>query len=484
MIYYSTEARAYGLMMLAVLLSTLGILLALDTGRTRWWVLYAVSACAAFYLHYTSVFVLARPVRVGPVGPSAGAAAGDTAPALAAAAGVLPWLPGLINDYQSPTARASSALSPFTPFDVRLLPRALGDRLPVSLATARRRSFPGVAAMIAARLVAVARRDRPGCRATGRTLAARDRGARPADRCWSLRWRSRRRSERRWRALVSNSIFSARNLAASWPYLALVGAAVLTATRRSVAVAGDGAGDRRRSRSARSKCSSSRFGRPDYQGAAAYIARNARAGDVVVDVTGVLSPGPLTGLDVALHAAAADLPRRRAGRARAPVRILRPDRAGPGGGRRGGQSRPGTPRIPRDERVRLRRRERESRYAGPSEHLPGVVSPGRRAVISGRRRHGRHGLPGSRRATRWTLIAAPPRPIGVPSRGPPPSTPARAGEARRGAAQRTWSRPRRLRLDACADGDARDGHLPGADGRRDRATHPGTSAGAPSLARA
>ena len=46
MVYYSTEARAYGLMMLAVLLSTLGVLLALDTERTRWWVLYGVSASA------------------------------------------------------------------------------------------------------------------------------------------------------------------------------------------------------------------------------------------------------------------------------------------------------------------------------------------------------------------------------------------------------------------------------------------------------
>ena len=58
MVYYSAEARAYGVMILAVRVSTLAMLLALDTGRARWWVVYAVAACAAVYSHYTCVFVL------------------------------------------------------------------------------------------------------------------------------------------------------------------------------------------------------------------------------------------------------------------------------------------------------------------------------------------------------------------------------------------------------------------------------------------
>ena len=118
MIYYSTEARAYGLMMFAVLVSTLAILLALDTGKTRWWIVYAVSACAAFYLHYTCLFVLAVQFAwVLWVHPQARRAV--ILASLVAAAGVLPWLPGLINDWRSPTVGILSALSPFTPFAVR-----------------------------------------------------------------------------------------------------------------------------------------------------------------------------------------------------------------------------------------------------------------------------------------------------------------------------------------------------------------------------
>jgi hypothetical protein len=44
-----------------------------------------------------------------------------------------------------------------------------------------------------------------------------------------------------------------------------------------------------------------RYQRPNYGAAAAYVDRSARAGDVVIDATGVLSPGPYTGFDVAEH---------------------------------------------------------------------------------------------------------------------------------------------------------------------------------------
>ncbi len=44
-----------------------------------------------------------------------------------------------------------------------------------------------------------------------------------------------------------------------------------------------------------------RWGRPDVQAAAAFLARNSRPGDPVIDDSGV-TPGPLTGLDTALRA--------------------------------------------------------------------------------------------------------------------------------------------------------------------------------------
>ncbi len=58
MIFYSAEARGYGVMMALVLLSTLALLLACDRGGARWWALYAVCVALAAYTHYTSVFVL------------------------------------------------------------------------------------------------------------------------------------------------------------------------------------------------------------------------------------------------------------------------------------------------------------------------------------------------------------------------------------------------------------------------------------------
>ena len=57
-IYYATEARAYSLMMFFCLLAALALLIAIDTGRARWWVAHGLSVAAAAYTHYTSVFVL------------------------------------------------------------------------------------------------------------------------------------------------------------------------------------------------------------------------------------------------------------------------------------------------------------------------------------------------------------------------------------------------------------------------------------------
>jgi hypothetical protein len=86
-------------------------------------------------------------------------------------------------------------------------------------------------------------------------------------------------------------------MAASWPFFALVAAAFVMAAGRWTAIVAAGltvaafalAG---------SKMLDSRFARPDYRSAAAYVTKHAHAGDVVVDGTGVLSPGPLTGFDL------------------------------------------------------------------------------------------------------------------------------------------------------------------------------------------
>jgi hypothetical protein len=58
MIYFSTEARTYMLVVFLCLLSTVCLLRAVDVNRPIWWVGYAASTCAAAYSHYSVVFYL------------------------------------------------------------------------------------------------------------------------------------------------------------------------------------------------------------------------------------------------------------------------------------------------------------------------------------------------------------------------------------------------------------------------------------------
>jgi hypothetical protein len=58
-VFYGTEARAYATMLFLVVLSTLALLIALDTGRRRWLVLYVIAAALVLYAHYSGVFVVA-----------------------------------------------------------------------------------------------------------------------------------------------------------------------------------------------------------------------------------------------------------------------------------------------------------------------------------------------------------------------------------------------------------------------------------------
>jgi uncharacterized membrane protein len=58
-LYYGVEARPYATMAFFVALSTLALLRAVSTRSRWWWGLYTVSAAAAAYTHYTSIFVLA-----------------------------------------------------------------------------------------------------------------------------------------------------------------------------------------------------------------------------------------------------------------------------------------------------------------------------------------------------------------------------------------------------------------------------------------
>ena len=56
MIFYSTFARPYMLMLFLTLLSTLALVRGLDRGGLGWWVAFAVFSCGAVYTHYIVVF--------------------------------------------------------------------------------------------------------------------------------------------------------------------------------------------------------------------------------------------------------------------------------------------------------------------------------------------------------------------------------------------------------------------------------------------
>jgi len=58
-VFYGSEARAYGLLVFLLPLSTLAMLRALDERRGRWWALYWLAASLALYTHYIAGLVIA-----------------------------------------------------------------------------------------------------------------------------------------------------------------------------------------------------------------------------------------------------------------------------------------------------------------------------------------------------------------------------------------------------------------------------------------
>ena len=298
MIFYSAEARGYALMVALVVVSTLALLAALDNRRTRWWVAYGACSCAAVYTHYTSVFALGAQLLWLLLAHPEG-----RRPALLANAGAvvafLPWLFGLRADLESPTADILSALSPFDLHTVRISLQHWAIGHPFAFPRTGLRDLPGVVPLLLLALGTVVA-------AAGLALAR----FRAHPRSW-LRGLDRRVVLIVALALalpvggalfsaVGTNLFGTRNLAASWPAFAVSLAALLVAAgprlrfaAAALAIACFAVGAAR--------MLETRFQRPNAEAAAGFIDRNAAAGDVVLDgaVFGI-SPGPLSGLDVAL----------------------------------------------------------------------------------------------------------------------------------------------------------------------------------------
>jgi 4-amino-4-deoxy-L-arabinose transferase-like glycosyltransferase len=294
-IYYSTEARAYAVMMLLASGATLSLLLALDTARRRWWVLYAVCCAGVIYTHYTGAFVLAAQLLwVLVFHPQARRAV--ILANLGAAVLVAPWLPGLINDYRSPTTKILSLLSPFTPDAVwtAVSHWALGYPY-AKLATLSQ--LPGVTALVliaagtacaVAGLLARLLAERPPPGALDRRIVLVVALVLATPVCEAVQ------------SLLSTHTFGTRNLAASWIPAALAFGLLLNASGRRVRVFASALALAGFLLSGLSMVNDVHQ-RPHYQQAADYVDHTAHLGDVVIDETGELSPGPLTALDLTLH---------------------------------------------------------------------------------------------------------------------------------------------------------------------------------------
>ncbi|MGA7397823.1 MAG: glycosyltransferase family 39 protein [Solirubrobacterales bacterium] len=109
LVYLAGYGRSYSVMFFFLALSTLALLYAMEGGRNRWWVVYAVASAGVMYSHYTGAFVLivqlvwllaySKADRVKAVLANAGAALL-----------FLPWIPGYLADASSPTTTILEAL--------------------------------------------------------------------------------------------------------------------------------------------------------------------------------------------------------------------------------------------------------------------------------------------------------------------------------------------------------------------------------------
>ena len=220
MIFYSTEARGYGVLMALVLLSTFALLRAVVDDRWRWWLLYTASVALAAYTHYTGVYVVAGQLAWALwVHPRA------RKHLLMATAAVvvlyLPWLSSLRGDLDSPTTEILGGL---LRFDGRTIRQSLGQwsiGFPYSLPRTSLRDLPGLVPMLM--LVAslgigvyalIERRRRSvepadGRDRTGVILVVLLAVATPAATILQ--------------SAVGTNVFAVRSLAASWPYLRVGG---------------------------------------------------------------------------------------------------------------------------------------------------------------------------------------------------------------------------------------------------------------------
>jgi mannosyltransferase len=292
LIFYSSEARGYQVVLLLAGLSTLALLNAAETGRSCWWAAYAACSCLAMYTHYTAAFVLAgqalwalwaHPERRRPL----------LLANLAAGAAFAPWIPGMINDFDHPDQEVMDILFPFTPFEVRLSVSHWAVGHPVVRPATELRDLPGIPGLVLMGLGLVI--------ALAAAALATLRGARPDRRLVLVAILAvATPAGSAAMSALGSSMFAARNLTASWIGYALALATLLVAAGprlRLVTVGLVVAGFA----IAGTKMLGDGVQRPDFRAAGDYIDRQASPLDPVVNAAAMfLTPGPVTPLDATL----------------------------------------------------------------------------------------------------------------------------------------------------------------------------------------
>lgn len=287
LIFYSTEARPYALLVFLALVSTLALLRAVHDGSPGWWALYAVCACGVTYTHFTGIFLLGAQLLWALVAyPRARRAL--LLSTTAAAVGFLPWLPTLIRTAHSPGVRIYPFLEPFGTHAIRIdLGRwAIGhpyislSHLPGDLAALLILAGCAVAAVGALHHASI---ERP---VLTRDLALVLVVAAAAPVGVALY------------SAVRPSIWGSRNIISSWPGFAVLLGALATypklpwrAGAVALILAGFLLGGLKLSRTA--------YQRPNYDSAAAFIDQSSDPTAPVVDLVAP-TPGPPTETEAAL----------------------------------------------------------------------------------------------------------------------------------------------------------------------------------------
>jgi 4-amino-4-deoxy-L-arabinose transferase-like glycosyltransferase len=294
LIYYSTEARPYALMLFLVLGATLALLRALRTPDAGWgwWLLYAACTCAAAYTHFTSVFALGAIALWALITQPRARVRILAALGLAAIA-YLPELPVLHKISQSPGTKLYEFLDPVSVHTVgRDLSRwAIGHpyfsiyRIPgrvgvILIAAAVALGLAGAALRLWPRLRT---RTWPRPTALGLLVVMLALAAPVGGVIYSL---------------VRESVWGARNVISSWAGFAVCLAALVSLARRPLNLAATGLVLAGFAIGAIATLPAS-VHRPDYAGAVAYLNHLDPHGGPVADLPS-LTPGPPDETEAAL----------------------------------------------------------------------------------------------------------------------------------------------------------------------------------------